>query len=71
MNFTEELKILINKRCLEYGSNTPDFILAVFLQKCLSAFELAVNDRDNWYGVHLEPGNITFIGDTCDPESER
>lgn len=38
--FEEELKELINKHSKENESNTPDFILAQFLNSCLEAFNI-------------------------------
>jgi len=46
--FVKELEKLINKRCMENGSNTPDFILAEYLTGCLSAFDAATKARDRW-----------------------
>jgi len=48
------LSALINTECREEDSNTPDFILAEFMMKCLDAFELANNKREVWYGVKLD-----------------
>jgi len=48
---------LINIECRENDSNTPDFILAEFMMKCLDAFELASNKREVWYGVELDISN--------------
>ncbi len=48
--FREELEKLINIHNQERGSNTPDFILANFLTRCLENFDEAVNQRQNWYG---------------------
>lgn len=48
-----ELSNLINIVCREQDSNTPDFLLAEFMMKCLDAFELISNKREVWYGVHL------------------
>lgn len=31
-------------------SDTPDFILAEFVEICLHAFDLGVNKREVWYG---------------------
>ena len=53
MNRTEfrtELERLINATSMESGSNTPDFILADYLLMCLTAYDLAVNAREQWYG---------------------
>ena len=48
------VKVAINTECRENDSNTPDFILAEFMMKCLEAFELASNEREVWYGVELD-----------------
>lgn len=48
-NFRKELEQLINKNSLENGSNTPDFILAEYLDNCLKAFDLAVLKRKSWF----------------------
>ena len=52
----EDLRALLNSRSRENESNTPDFILAEYLVKCLETFELASNRREVWYGVEHEPG---------------
>jgi hypothetical protein len=46
----------INSVSAENGSNTPDFILAEFLVKCLRAFDSASWAREKWYGQHLTIG---------------
>ena len=51
-----KLKGLINEESRENDSNTPDFLLAEFMMKCLDAFELTSNRREVWFGVELEPG---------------
>lgn len=38
-SFRDELQILINKHGIENRSNTPDYILADFLIKCLHNYE--------------------------------
>lgn len=55
-NFLEDLKRLINKYSLENGSNTPDYILADFLNVCLLGFDKATRNRETWYGVKHSPG---------------
>lgn len=58
--FRKELIKLINKYSLENDANTPDFIIA----DCMISSYLTMNEinfkRDEWYGVHLEPGNKYF-----------
>jgi hypothetical protein len=48
--FERELESLINRHSKENGSNTPDFLLAEFLSKCLDAFDSTVRQRTGWYG---------------------
>ncbi len=48
--FESELVSLINRESLENVSNTPDWILAEFLVKCLHALNDAVEQRERWYG---------------------
>lgn len=47
--FIEELTRLINYHSLEGNSDTPDFILAQYMQMSLSAFEATVRIRDDWF----------------------
>ena len=47
--FQKELTALINKHSVENESDTPDFILAEYLNNCLDAFGTAMNARDEWY----------------------
>jgi len=48
--FKKELEQLINKYSMENDSNTPDFILAEYLIKCLDAFNVTLQRREAWYG---------------------
>lgn len=45
-----ELSRAINRVSAENGSNTPDYILASFLEGCLRSFDSAVASREEWYG---------------------
>jgi hypothetical protein len=54
--FREELESLINRHSMETFSNTPDFILADYVGRCLKAFDLATTARDDWYGSRRVPG---------------
>jgi hypothetical protein len=49
-SFRRELQAIVNRYSRENGSNTPDFILAEYLNTCLTAFDEAVNAREKWYG---------------------
>lgn len=54
--FQRELAALLNRWNMETLCDTPDFILARYLQSCLVAFSVAVNQRSGWYGRYDEPG---------------
>jgi hypothetical protein len=62
-DFEQELTKLLNATCQENASNTPDFILATYLLKCLAAFNNAVEQRETWYraqrGAHTTWGAST------------
>jgi hypothetical protein len=47
--FTKRLAELINEFSMENGSDTPDFILAEYLVKCLENFNDASNCRLAWH----------------------
>lgn len=49
MVFEKELLWLINKYSKENKSDTPDFILAQYLNGCLANYEETVKARDKWY----------------------
>ena len=53
-DFEKELTMLINKYSIESGSDTPDFMLAKFLIKCLHAYEVTISNRDDWYKCECE-----------------
>jgi hypothetical protein len=55
MTFLNELVCLINRYSRENASNTPDFILAQYIDGCLLAFETAVQQRETWYGRDAAP----------------
>ena len=54
--FQKELATLINEYSKENDSDTPDFILARYLNAVLDNFNAAVMDREQWYGriKHVE-----------------
>ena len=55
MTFETELRELINRHNKEAASNTPDFILAQYLEACLVAFSTATQQREMWYGRKALP----------------
>ena len=54
--FQRELEQLINRYSMEGGSDTPDFILASYLTKCLNNFNDITTQREKWYG--REPKSV-------------
>ena len=54
MTFEKELSNLINRYSKENDSNTPDFILASYLSRCLSSFGTAMQAREQWYGRGID-----------------
>ncbi len=52
--FEQELAALINKHSIENFSNTPDYVLASYLNNCLKTFGEAMIYRDHWYGKKKE-----------------
>jgi hypothetical protein len=52
----DDLSRVLNRHSAENGSNTPDFILADYLWRCLQAFDVASKAREAWYGVASSPG---------------
>lgn len=47
MNFHKELRDLINRHSMERVSNTPDFILASYIESCLETFAKTMKERDD------------------------
>lgn len=60
-SFESELESLINKYSEENNSNTPDFILADYLIRCLDAFNQTVNAREKWYGRSASKVEVPVI----------
>jgi hypothetical protein len=54
-DFRKELEALINRHSKENGSDTPDFILAEYLNDCLAAYDKAVTRRTKWYAPPTDP----------------
>jgi hypothetical protein len=55
-DFERALKQLLNKYSQENHSNTPDWILANYINISLNVLNQSIHDRDEFYGVHLKPG---------------
>ena len=55
LSFRTKLTKLINQCSMENASNTPDFILANYIENCLTAFTEAIQQRETWYGRDATP----------------
>ena len=64
-DFRTELKQLLNSHSKENTSNTPDLVLADYLQNCLSAFDIAVMEREQFYGRAQKPSVVDISDQAC------
>lgn len=64
--FRQELEELVNRHSMEQYSNTPDFVLAEYLLRQLEVFDLAVRERERWYG-RLQGGQFWKLPGKTDP----
>ena len=71
MTLRERIREAINCASAENRSNTPDFILAEFLADCLTAWNKAVNRRENFYSRPVVPGSIGPKPDPVPPEQQE
>lgn len=53
MSFKKEIEKVINKYSKENGSDTPDFILAEYLNDCLENYDKTVKARAKWYNEEI------------------
>jgi len=66
MSFQKELEQLINKHSRENESDTPDFILAEWINDSLSFFAKTIRQRDKWYGFKTMSDKSTTLEVTDD-----
>ena len=67
--FEQDLEFLINSYSKEAGSDTPDFILAQYMDRCLENFNHAVARREGWYGRESKIYS-TIAPPVCDGETK-
>lgn len=51
----DDMEKIINKNCIENGSNTPDFLLANYLIEVLKIGQELIKERDKWYSINPQP----------------
>ena len=56
--FEIQLEKLINEYSMENASNTPDFILAKYINNCLNNFNTIINDREKYYGRDIVDNDL-------------
>ena len=64
--FKKELEDLINRHSKENGSDTPDFMLAEYLDNCLKIFNEISQAREEWYGRKPNMSKIPVNNDVDD-----
>lgn len=68
MTFEEELEHLLNRYSKENESDTPDFILAQYLQQTLTVWNATTKERDRWWDHrHWGEPNIVLEGSVSMP----
>ena len=67
-SFEHALTTLINQFSQEKGSDTPDFLLAEYLKKCLDNWNEIVVAREKWYGRKCGNG-VAILGESKTLES--
>lgn len=55
--FREDLRKLLNQHCIDNYCNTPDYILAAFLEEILNNYTLIIAKRDFWFGFDPNKGH--------------
>jgi len=59
--FQRELAALINKHSIENETNTPDFILAIYLNDCLNSLATLMDKRDAMAGKKTVPVEVNDV----------
>lgn len=52
-DFEKDLSVVLNKHSMDAGANTPDYVLARYLIRCLDNFREVNDERENWFGTPL------------------
>lgn len=68
MALINDVQDAINRHTAESASGTPDYILASYLMGCLTAFNIAVKQREQWHGRNDPQPTVT--AQRPRPESE-
>lgn len=56
----KELTILLNSNSQDNESDTPDFLLAQYLMRCLENWNKTIARREDWYGRKLAKDTINI-----------
>jgi hypothetical protein len=70
MKFHEEMTSAVNRCSQENASNTPDYILSGYLLGCLEAFNMAVQQRETFYGRDPRPSAIVKSNQAINSDRE-
>lgn len=67
----DELASLINRRSLENRSNTPDFILASYIEGCLNLWDVHSEWKRKWFSPEGVPEDEQQNGPRFEPLPDR
>ena len=63
-----DIRKLLNCESEENKSNTPDWVLASYLRRCLDAFNNCINMRERYYGRELKSGVMPVNPQVCNQD---
>lgn len=56
-----DIRCLLNRESAENESDTPDWVLASYLRRCLDTFNACVNMRERYYGRELRQKSTRIV----------
>jgi hypothetical protein len=57
----EDLRRVLNQHSIDTAANTPDYLLAEYLNGCLDWYISTALQRDAWWKFHPEVGGKSYI----------
>lgn len=66
-----DMRMLLNRESEENKSDTPDWVLASYLRRCLDAFNDCINMRERFYGRELEKCPHTKLDCLCNDHIKK
>jgi hypothetical protein len=69
--FMRELEATLNRYCMENTSNTPDFILAEYMLRCLRAGEYLIDRREQLANFYEDYKSYIEVEDENSRKAEK